>query len=572
MKYTFSLFSLLLLVTIYNTCYSQIKIIQIPGTDSSFVINIGEIEENAKRVAKEAREIAAQVQVEEMEEYIQALIEVQQVEFDSLSIKFEKMNLDEQIRLAEEQVRLHQEEIEKAAEEACRPYKMMEYTNFVSSFKLDYNGKISISEEEDNITSISPGGKFSISKSTFGNKRKVVIKPGENGNLKYQFFVGNKEVPFDPDGQNWLADILPEVVRGSTIAAESRIERQMKKGGLTKTLSYISKVSGSNNKATFYRLLISRNDIDGEDLNKITREVNQNISSSSNLSEYFSETYAIYNNKKGHNAYFNGIGKISSSYDKSDCLRKIISTQEYRDNFNEEHWEMWLKVVQTISSSYEASNILKDAFSYDVSKMPARALEESLSKISSSYEKANAIEAAFKSPNNKLWNEKQYNALLHATQTITSSYEKKNTLEEALQNWEYWKDNTRIIFFNVASSISSSAEKASLLQELEDYKMNTGETIHAFYEACKSINSSYELSNVLQDIAQSDYFTKLHYKEYITTCTYISSSSEMSDALEKIGKCIAKSKDEQLIELYKTAANKISSNYDRENAMEALNK
>ncbi|WP_044205883.1 hypothetical protein [Flammeovirga sp. OC4] len=563
----FSVF-IYLLTSFTLTINAQIKVIEIPGSDSTIVINIEEIKEEAKRIAKEAQKIAAEVQMEEMEEFIKIMVEAPELE--EIEIHIDQEAIEAQIRKAEAQVKMHQAEIERAAREAQRPYHRMEYTNFVSSFKLDYNGKITLSEDEDEIKSISKDGKFVISKSTFGNKRKVSIKPDENGNLTYKFYVGNSEVPFDPDGKKWLTDILPEVIKSSTIAAESRLNNKMREGGVDKALRYISEISGQNNKITFYRLLISRKDISADELIKITKDVTRNVSSSSELSDYFKESFAIYNNKKGIEAYFNGIRQISSSYEKADCLTEIIETKDIRENFDEKHWELWLKTTQSITSSYEMAKTLQEAFNHNATGMPARTLEQTIKYISSSYEKANTIEAAFSETNRKKWSEDQNNALLLAAKSISSSYELKNTLEEALESWKYWSEETKNIFFHVASTISSSADKSSLLSELEDYKIEHKSNIHNFYMSVRSITSSYDLSSVLEDIASSDYFHVGHYEEYLNATTSISSSYDMRDALEEIAPFIMKSKDDGLIQLYKDKAKLISSSYDREKAMEAL--
>ncbi|KXX70998.1 hypothetical protein [Flammeovirga sp. SJP92] len=558
------------LLTSFSPISAQIKVIEIPGTDSTIVINIEEIKEEAKRIAKEAKKIAAEVQIEEMEEFIKIMVEAPELE--DIDIQIDQEAIEAQIRKAEAQIRMHQAEIERAAREAQRPYHRMEYTNFVSSFKLDYNGKIELSEDEDDIKSISKDGKFIISKSTFGNKRKVSIRPNANGQLEYKFYVGNSEVPYDPDGKKWLSDILPEVIKSSTIAAESRLNKRMKEGGVDKALRYISEISGQSNQVTFYRLLISRKDISADELVKITKDVTRNVSSSSELSDYFKESFAIYNNKKGLSAYFNGIKSISSSYEKSDCLTEIIESSDIREGFNENHWEQWLKATQTITSSYEASKTLQEAFNYDASGMPARTLEQTIKLISSSYEKANTIEAAFSEQNRKKWSEDQNNALLFAAKSISSSYELKNTLEEALESWKYWSEETKNIFFQVASSISSSSEKASLLSELEDYKIEHRSNIHNFYMSIRSISSSYDMASVLEDIASSSHFHEGHYEEYLNATTHISSSYDMRDALEEIAPFIAKSKDDSLIQLYKEKVKLISSSHDREKAMEALEK
>ena len=97
-------------------------------------------------------------------------------------------------------------------------------------FRIEYEGDITISDDDKEIVSISRNGYIEIRKTRFGKRRRLFIE-SEGGKLIHRYYIGSREVDFNPDGKNWLAEILPDIVRSTTIAAESRVDRFYKKGG-----------------------------------------------------------------------------------------------------------------------------------------------------------------------------------------------------------------------------------------------------------------------------------------------------------------------------------------------------
>ncbi len=97
------------------------------------------------------------------------------------------------------------------------------------NFEVEYKGKIVVSDDDKDIVSISPGGFFTVIKSSFGNKRKIYISADNNGGLTKEYFEGKSKKDFNKDGKEWLSDILPDLVLQTGISAEERIERLVRK-------------------------------------------------------------------------------------------------------------------------------------------------------------------------------------------------------------------------------------------------------------------------------------------------------------------------------------------------------
>ncbi|HEU5292724.1 MAG TPA: hypothetical protein VFU05_18875, partial [Cyclobacteriaceae bacterium] len=112
----------------------------------------------------------------------------------------------------------------------------------LSSFNVEYRGKIEIEDDDKDIKSMSDGAYLEISKTVFGSKRSIVIESIGGGKFKKQYYENRTMVNWEPQGREWLAEILPEVVRTTTLCAESRVKRFFKQGGTTAVLAEMDKI------------------------------------------------------------------------------------------------------------------------------------------------------------------------------------------------------------------------------------------------------------------------------------------------------------------------------------------
>ena len=97
------------------------------------------------------------------------------------------------------------------------------------NFEVEYRGKIVVTKDDKDILSISPKGFFTVSKSSFGNKRKIHIYTDARGKLIKEYYEGKGKKDFNTQGKAWLSDILPDLILQTGISAEERIERLSKK-------------------------------------------------------------------------------------------------------------------------------------------------------------------------------------------------------------------------------------------------------------------------------------------------------------------------------------------------------
>src|SRR5690606_21708178 len=96
-----------------------------------------------------------------------------------------------------------------------------------------------------------------ISKTVFGSKRSIVIE-SQGGSLKREYYEGRTKMDWEPNGKNWLGEILPEIVRNTTLAAESRVNRIYQRGGAKAVISEINIIESDYVRARYGKLLLQK--------------------------------------------------------------------------------------------------------------------------------------------------------------------------------------------------------------------------------------------------------------------------------------------------------------------------
>lgn len=469
-----------------------------------------------------------------------------------------------------------------------------------SSYEIQHKGKIEVTENDQAIKSISSGGFLKVSKTTFGNKRAIVIESTSSGNLQYTYYVGKKATPFTPEGKAWLADIMLDVIRKTGISAESRANRIYKKSGVDGVIEEISEIESSRVKSRYFEALLGNSNINNKGLATIAKSIGTSISSSSERGRLYRKfSSKFFNNDEVAIAYFEGVGRISSSSEKGSILRHVLKLHKLSDNMmvglleactrissssekgsvlrevndlfsnNEKVIEAYFEAVDNISSSSERGSVLRGLLKNNQLNGPAMsALLKSTGNISSTSEKGSVLRLVLEHPLPN--NETAYKEFFKIADRISSSSEKGSVMRKFLGNTELSSSNVGVWFYESTASISSDSERGSVLRASYEYLGKYTEVDKEFFQTVKSISSSSEKAYVLRKLLNNkDNISESLLLGIIETIPNISSSSEKSrlliDVIEVMPKNNQKIKDEVL-----SAAKTISSDSEYRRIMEKI--
>ncbi|GAB3235935.1 hypothetical protein GCM10027454_42640 [Algoriphagus aestuariicola] len=290
--------------------------------------------------------------------------------------------------------------------------------NNTQKSSLETNGKITISDDEKSISSISPGGYLKIEKTTFGNSRSLFIT-NKGGTLDYEYKEGGRSKPYEPDGRVWLSEILPDLLNSTTIAAESRIDRHYAKGGVKSVLGLVSQLNSDHVKSAYLGILMQKN-LSQADVTAVIDAVPNNLDS-----DHFKlEVY-----KKVPPAYFKDINRltrvvsdIDSDHFKAELLKPI-----FKANVVAGQGEKALQLINLVDSDHFKLEIAKTISFQNISTPDLRFLVDSVvPKIDSDHFKNELLRTIINS--NSLTEERAL-IVLSGVNSMDSDHFKAETLK-----------------------------------------------------------------------------------------------------------------------------------------------
>lgn len=196
------------------------------------------------------------------------------------------------------------------------------------SFNIEMRGKIEITDDDKDIKSMSDDGYLEINKTVFGSRRTLVISP-QGGQLKREYYEGRTPVAYEPEGRKWLAEIMPELLRTTTIGAESRVNRFFKKGGTTAVLDEIQQLRSDYVKQHYSTLLVELPGVAANDYANIINKVASTLESDYYLSEFLRKGMEKFlTNRNATDAVFTACDGMESDHYKTEIIKEALRSQQ----------------------------------------------------------------------------------------------------------------------------------------------------------------------------------------------------------------------------------------------------
>jgi hypothetical protein len=267
----------------------------------------------------------------------------------------------------------------------------MAWSNDGNRFEIRYHGAITISEDDRDITQLTPDGYLILADDRDGGGgRRLEFRSRANGALERKFFVGSHESPYDPGGTIWLGEILPDLVRRTGLAAEARVERILKTQGVAGVLAEISLIRPDYVKRKYFTTLFERARPVGQPLAQAVTQAGQEIRSDYELRELLTTiVHEAIADKEARQAYFDAALTINSDYELASLLIQIGQTHALDASLRVPYFT----ALETINSDYEHRRVLMHLLERVSDPVIVSAMLESLSSVNSDYETAEFLTA-----------------------------------------------------------------------------------------------------------------------------------------------------------------------------------
>ncbi len=405
-----------------------------------------------------------------------------------------------------------------------------------SAYEIKYKGKITVSDNDKNVEAISSNGYLKITKSSFGNSRTIEIESDDKGNLTKKYLEGRKEVAFEPEGQEWLEEILIDVIRKTGIGGKERILRIYNKGGVNAVLDEIEgferssgysyykstnhaliyfqsiEYSGFNVKYLYYKTLVNEINLNKEEVVKVLKALTDISSNSTKgtllraiLNKYELDSYSM-------EKFLDATETLSYNTERGNTLRAFIK----KYNITTENSREFFNVIEGMSINSEKGNVIKPLLA--AQKLDKSVLSDLINTVDDfSHNSERAAIYRLLVPH-VAGNEDLTNQLIGAVNNLSSSY--RYLREEILEYIAKGKIVTDkslsksavLNLFDIARTYDANTRKTTNLRKLHGSMTNDKEIINAYFEVISSMDHNMEAYNLLLDLIRVHNLDEYGYK------------------------------------------------------------
>ncbi len=478
-------------------------------------------------------------------------------------------------------------------------YKTHSYKsiNIFSSFDVKYKGEIEVTDDDEDIKSISAYGYLRFSKTAFGNRRRIEIEADADGKLIRDYYVGGQRVAFDPEGREWMADVLIDVIRYSGIGAEGRVKRILKQEGVEGVVDEIAEMESNSVMTTYFSHLLEQPGLSTDDIALIARAIYIEMSSNTQRADLYREYDRIFlTSEEAAEAYFRSVGRLSSNTERSKVLRQAVRTRPLTDNIlvslleataqlssntetgavlrevntifsnREEVRDMYFSVVDGMSSNTEKGSVLRDLLKRDVLiKSGYIDLYRSVENFSSNTEAGSVLKASirFIPPDKDV-----FIAFFEAVNSLSSNTETGSVLRKLLRETRV-PDRSRVHLFKTVGRMSSNTERGSVLRDAVGILDNDEEATEAFFNAVGKMSSNTEMGSVLRKLAKEEGLNSSSIIGLLEASEELTSNTEKGEVLVTVSQIIPKN-NQDIKDAYIAAAETLTSDSEYRRVMDHL--
>lgn len=407
-----------------------------------------------------------------------------------------------------------------------------------STLNIEYSGKIIIASDDKEIESISPDGYLRITKSSFGNSRKIEIESDSKGNLTKKFFNGKKEVAFSPAGQDWLDDILLDVIRKTGIGGRDRIVRIYDSGGINsvfKELEYYDNVPsysyykgtiynrsfqyiGFNVKYLCYKILVNDIELNKEEIIKVLKAL-QDISSNSTKGTLLREILSNYEFDTYLKVKFLETTKtLSYNTERGNVLRAFQKKYKITEDIADEYFD----IINEMSINSEKGNVIKPLLETQILsvKVLSKVITE-VDKFTNPSEKAAIYRLLLTHVSE---NQKLKDQLIYATKQLSNSYYflKEEILVSLGQNIliiDKTKSKSVITdLLEISETYNYNTQKTVLLRSLHGSLTNDYDVLDSYFDVIGTMNNQMEVYNIILDLIRIHKLNTYGYHRVLEIC------------------------------------------------------
>jgi beta-lactamase regulating signal transducer with metallopeptidase domain len=420
---------------------------------------------------------------------------------------------------------------------AQRDISHISWSDSSERITLSHRGTITLNDDDTDIVSLSPYGYFIVTESAswvprflstwVGIRREIELRGRPDGTIARIYVSGGREQAYEPEGREWLREMLPAIVRRTGLAADTRVARILQRDGVAGIAREMALLEGDFVRSLYLRTLVQQATLAPDDLALALRSA-QRIGSDFELAQALIRVADTQTIEGAATApYFQAAGTIGSDFEHRRALSALLSrvtdpvviaamfqsAAQIGSDFEqaellraaaarglpEQAPDAFFRAVDTIDSDFEHRRVLMSVLRQGGPAAETRLMFQSAERIDSDFEQAELLIAAASGG----LPEQAPDAFFRAVGTIGSDFEQRRVLAAVVARPTVAADTLEAALGS-ASAIGSDFERAELLLAIARTHRIEGRLRDAYLIAAESIRSDYEQGRVFAELLRSE--------------------------------------------------------------------
>lgn len=218
--------------------------------------------------------------------------------------------------------------------------------------EVEIDGDVAFNDSESDVASLDD--EASIEQDVGGVERRIEFR-NAGGTVARRYFVDGREQRIDAAGRQWLASVIPTVLRESGFDAEARVERIKGRGGVAAVLAEIERISGDYARRAYVTALAERGPLQPAEIDRLIELVEQ---SSSDFEKRASLTAIVENQKLAavpQVALLRAVAGMSSDFEQRTVMQSLAPKLVLEGGTA----HAWGAALATIDSDFEARVVIQ---------------------------------------------------------------------------------------------------------------------------------------------------------------------------------------------------------------------
>lgn len=392
-----------------------------------------------------------------------------------------------------------------------------------TSFRVSHRGEIELDAAETGIVGMGPDAQLDVRERRFTSRRRLEVRGDAAGRPVYYYKVGARERSRE-DAEAYLASVMQEIVRTTTVGASARARRLLDEDGLGGLLGEVSYLRSNAARRIYLEVAAGMDGLEPAQAVEIIRTAGRELTSSSQLRGALTDLAERMPLEWGLSAELaEAAESIASSSEKGGALVDIARLR----SVGPVEAPSFAEAASTIASGSEKGRTITRIYRLDPSAELAEALLATADTIESSSERQRVLSELVGEPGLP---ESVYSRALDVGSDIASSSGKAAFLATVAQALPA-SDDLQVQFIDVAGSIAASSEaKRALMALITSTDLSVG-VCRAWIESAGKIASARDSTDLLVESAARCPEADAVWRAYFDAVERIGASGEQRRAL-----------------------------------------